>query len=204
MRCCIGSDSQAGDGSTAIPSLAVYMSYFAFLFLLPRWWRQAECTRERRMSLWWVAVCVFWAWLLHFFWWFPQPTGMMAAGVIATATQLASPWMPPSRRRALTEQMERGASRCIRRCIAMFGLGGIELVLLVIVIAVVAGVSGKRPAMALRHCRPGDCRAGTVGDCLCSRGACDGSCRIPPRCSHVVAAERRDVGELAGRCVSCE
>ena len=33
--------------------------------------------------------------------------------------------------------------------IAMFGLGVIELVLLVIVIAVVAGVSGKRPAMAL-------------------------------------------------------
>ena len=52
------------------------------------------------------SVCVFWAWVLHLFWWFPQPTGMMAAGVIATATQLASPWMPPSRRRALSEMSE--------------------------------------------------------------------------------------------------
>jgi hypothetical protein len=46
------------------------------------------------------------AWVLHFFWWFPQPTGMMAAGVIALSTQLASPWMPPSRRRALSEQID--------------------------------------------------------------------------------------------------
>jgi hypothetical protein len=88
------------------PSLAVYVSYFAFLFLLPRWWRQAELTRGARISLWWLIVSIFWAWVLHLFWWFPQPTGMMAAGVIATATQLSSPWMPPSRRRALTEQME--------------------------------------------------------------------------------------------------
>jgi hypothetical protein len=88
------------------PSLAVYVAYFGFLFLLPRWWRQAESTRTARISLWWVLVSVFWAWVLHLFWWFPQPTGMMAAGVIATATQLSSPWMPPSRRRQLSEMTE--------------------------------------------------------------------------------------------------
>jgi Protein kinase domain len=86
--------------------LSVYMSYFAFLFLVPRWWRQAEYTREKRISVWWIAVCVVWAWVTHLLWWFPQPTGMMAAAVIGTATQLASPWMPPSRRRALSEQMD--------------------------------------------------------------------------------------------------
>jgi hypothetical protein len=91
------------------PSLPVYIAYFAFLFLLPRWWRQTEFTRDRRMSLWWITVCVGWAWLLHIFWWFPQPTGMLAAGVIAMATQLASPWMPPSRRRALSVEVEGGA-----------------------------------------------------------------------------------------------
>jgi predicted lipid-binding transport protein (Tim44 family) len=85
------------------PDAIVFMTYFAFLFLVPKWWRQGEATRESRLSLWWVIVCVFWAWLLHFFWWFPQPTGMMVAGVIAIATQLASPWMPPSRRRALSD-----------------------------------------------------------------------------------------------------
>ena len=92
--------------SGANPSLAVYVTYFAFLFLLVRWWRQAEYTRSARLSLWNIAVCVFWAWLLQFFWWFPQPAGMMAAGVIAFATQMSSPWLPPSRRRALTEEVE--------------------------------------------------------------------------------------------------
>lgn len=88
------------------PPLAVYVAYFAFLFLLLRWWRQAEYTRSARLSLWTVMVCVFWAWLLHVFWWFPQPTGMLAAGVIAVSTQLASPWMPPSRRRSMQLEME--------------------------------------------------------------------------------------------------
>jgi hypothetical protein len=96
--------SRPGEGFA--PTLAMYMSFFAFLFLVPRWWRQAEFTREKRISIWWIAVCVFWAWVVHLLWWFPQPTGMMVAGVIATATQLASPWMPPSRRRALSAQMD--------------------------------------------------------------------------------------------------
>jgi hypothetical protein len=99
-------------GGTA-PTLAMYMSFFAFLFLVPRWWRQAEYTREKRISLWWIGVCVFWAWVVHLFWWFPQPTGMMVAGVIAAATQLASPWMPPSRRRAISEQMERDLDQAV-------------------------------------------------------------------------------------------
>jgi hypothetical protein len=92
----------------ANPPPAAYLAYFAFLFLLPRWWRQTEFTRSGRLSLWWVFVAVGWAWLLHIFWWFPQPIGIMAAGVIAVATQLASPWMPPSRRRALAAEIEGG------------------------------------------------------------------------------------------------
>lgn len=90
----------------ASPTLVVYVTYFAFLFLLLRWWRQAEFTRSSRLSLWSVAACVFSAWLLQLFWWFPQPIGMMVAGVIAVSTQLASPWLPPSRRRALAAQGE--------------------------------------------------------------------------------------------------
>src|SRR5204863_6009824 len=35
----------------ANPAIAVYIAYFAFLFVLPRWWRQAEYTRGDRMSL---------------------------------------------------------------------------------------------------------------------------------------------------------
>ncbi len=92
--------------SNVNPSPAVYVAYFGLLFLLLRWWRQAEYTRGARLSVWTVLVCLFWAWLLHLFWWFPQPTGMMVAGVIAVSTQLASPWMPPSRRRTIQVEME--------------------------------------------------------------------------------------------------
>jgi hypothetical protein len=94
----------------ANPPPAVYLAYFAFLFLLPRWWRQTDCTRTTRLSLWWLFVSMGWAWLLHVFWWFPQPIGIMAAGVIAVSTQLASPWMPPSRRRALAAEIEGGVA----------------------------------------------------------------------------------------------
>ena len=85
-----------------------FIAYFAFLFLLPRWWRQTEFTRSGRVSLWWIIASVGFAWLLHFLWWFPQPQGMMAAGIIALATQLSSPWMPPSRRRAVAAELEGG------------------------------------------------------------------------------------------------
>jgi hypothetical protein len=90
------------------PSFAAYVTFFAFLFLIVRWWRRAEFTRSARLSLWAVAGCVFAAWLVHLFWWFPQPAGMIVAGTMALAIQMASPWMPPSRRRALAEEIEQG------------------------------------------------------------------------------------------------
>jgi serine/threonine protein kinase len=92
------------------PPAAVYIAYFAFIFLIPRWWRQAEFTRSTRMSIWRVAGCVFFAWLVHLFWWFPQPLGMAAAGVISLSTQLASPWMTPSQRRAISEMPEQAVT----------------------------------------------------------------------------------------------
>ena len=36
------------NSSSANPPIAVYVAYFAFLFLVPRWWRQAEFTRGAR------------------------------------------------------------------------------------------------------------------------------------------------------------
>jgi eukaryotic-like serine/threonine-protein kinase len=92
--------SRPADGVN--PSLPAYATYFAFLFMILRWWRQAEFTRESRLSLWRIVTSVFCAWLVSMFWLFPQPAGMMVAGVIAFTTQLASPWLPPSQRRALS------------------------------------------------------------------------------------------------------
>lgn len=81
-----------------VTDMGMSIAYFASLLVALRWWRQAEWTRERRLSLWSIALCVGFAWLLHIVWWYPQPTGMAVAGIVAAATQLASPWLPPSRR----------------------------------------------------------------------------------------------------------
>jgi hypothetical protein len=95
---------QYESGQYSQPRLRDFVGYFALVYVLLRWWRQAEYTRHRRLSLWAVAVCLFWAYCLHLIWWFPQPTGILLAGVISIATQLASPWIPPSRRHQLTEE----------------------------------------------------------------------------------------------------
>jgi hypothetical protein len=93
-------ESQWRSGPVA-PALAASVGYFALLFVLLRWWRMAEYTRRVRVSVWTIAWIPCAAWLLHLGWWFPQPTGMAVAAIIATSVQLASPWMPPSRRREL-------------------------------------------------------------------------------------------------------
>lgn len=81
-----------------VTDMGMSIAYFASLLVALRWWKQAEWTRERRLSLWNIALCVGFAWLLHMVWWYPQPTGMLVAGIVAASTQLASPWLPPSRR----------------------------------------------------------------------------------------------------------
>ncbi|MEM8864970.1 MAG: serine/threonine-protein kinase, partial [Planctomycetota bacterium] len=84
--------------------VAPSVAYFAALFVLLRWWRQSEFMRERRFGFWRIIGCVFAAWLLHLVTWYPQPTGMAVAAIVASATQLASPWLPPSKREALARQ----------------------------------------------------------------------------------------------------
>jgi len=78
---------------------ASFVGYFGFLFVILRWWVQSGWLRHTRLSLWSVGCCVFWAYLLHFGWFFPQPAGMMITAVIAVSVQLASPWLPYSQRK---------------------------------------------------------------------------------------------------------
>jgi hypothetical protein len=80
------------------PEVMGYLAYFGFLFMVQRWWKQADPIRSSRLSLWSLAVCVFWAWALTLFWYFPQPWGMMMAGTISLAVQLSSPWIDPQLR----------------------------------------------------------------------------------------------------------
>ena len=85
------------DGS---PSLVGHMGYFAFLFLVVRWWKQSDPLRSSRLRLWPTIVAIFWAWLLYFFWPFPQPWGTMVAASMSVAVQVAARWERGTRRLA--------------------------------------------------------------------------------------------------------
>jgi len=80
------------------PTLIHYLAHFGFLFLIMRWWKLADPARYARVGLWATASCVFGAWLLNYFWWFPQPWGIMLTAVIALSTQVAATWLPYEQR----------------------------------------------------------------------------------------------------------
>jgi serine/threonine protein kinase len=75
--------------------LAGFLVYFGGLLVALRWWRQADPLRSSRISVWAVAVAGIWAWVLHLFWTFPQPLGLLLAVVIALSVQLSAPWINP-------------------------------------------------------------------------------------------------------------
>jgi serine/threonine protein kinase len=81
------------------PLTLAYMACFGTLFLLMRWWRQADPSRRVRLSLWTLAVTVFVAWVIAQAWQFPQPWLPMVAGAMSAAVQLASPWHRAEKRR---------------------------------------------------------------------------------------------------------
>jgi hypothetical protein len=83
--------------------LAMFATFFAFLFVLVRWWRQSEWTRPTRVSLWNMAWCGAVAGVVSLFWWFPQPLGVICAAVISFTVQLSSPWLAPRRRKQLAQ-----------------------------------------------------------------------------------------------------
>jgi hypothetical protein len=76
------------DGS---PRAVAYLACFATLFLVLRWWRQADPLRPARLSLWSIAVCTLIAGVVAAAWHFPQPWLVMVAAVMSVAIQLASP-----------------------------------------------------------------------------------------------------------------
>ncbi len=89
--------SLVGSDTIQIPQ-AASIAYFGLLFVVLRWWRSAEYVRRKRVGFWSVAMAMFFAWLLHIVTWYPQPLGLLVAGGIAFATQVASPWLPSRQR----------------------------------------------------------------------------------------------------------
>ncbi len=82
----------APDGT---PLASAMMAHFALLFAALRWWKPVDPLRRTRLSLWSVAVAVVAEWAVHQLLPIPQPSGMLMAGGIAIAVQMASPWINP-------------------------------------------------------------------------------------------------------------
>jgi hypothetical protein len=85
-------------GLDGAPMIYAFLTYFGFVFLVPRWWRQANPLRHARLSVWSTAVVVFWAGIANMIWPFPQPWGFMLAATISIAVQMASVWIPRASR----------------------------------------------------------------------------------------------------------
>ncbi len=73
------------------PLLVAYAACFGTLFLLVRWWLQADPSRRRRLRLRGLAISIFVAALVGWIWQFPQPWLPVIAGTMSLAVQLGSP-----------------------------------------------------------------------------------------------------------------
>ncbi len=90
----------AADGR---PLLMAYLAVFGTLFVVIRWWRQADPLRPARLRFWPVIWCVVVAGLVAGLWRFPQAWLPMVAAVMAISIQLSSPWMTRHQRRRKLE-----------------------------------------------------------------------------------------------------
>jgi eukaryotic-like serine/threonine-protein kinase len=81
------------------PLMLAYVACFGTLFLLMRWWLQADPLRSTRLSLLTLLLSVCVAGLIALAWQFPQPWLPMAAATISVSVQLASPWRYPRKRK---------------------------------------------------------------------------------------------------------
>ncbi len=80
------------------PLWMAYLACFGTVFLLVRWWRQADPLRKTRLSLWSMIASMLAAWIAAYAWQFPQPWSIMPACILSVSVQLASPWIAPRER----------------------------------------------------------------------------------------------------------
>ncbi len=89
--------------ATGSPRLLAYMGYFGVLFLLLRWWLNADPLRSSRFGIFSTIVTVLIAMLLHAA--LPIPRGFMVAATIAVAVQLSAPWVSNRQRKQLKQEI---------------------------------------------------------------------------------------------------
>ncbi len=87
---------------TGQPTVYGYLAFFAFLFLVPRWWKLSDPLRRTSFALWPVALCGVWGLVLAWGCCFPQPLGVMWGAITAMAVQLSAPWLSSAERERKT------------------------------------------------------------------------------------------------------
>jgi hypothetical protein len=78
-------------GDHGTPLTLAYVACFGTLFLVLRWWRQADPLRPSRFSLWFLVVSAFFAAIVAAAWSFPEPWLVMVAATMSAALQLSTP-----------------------------------------------------------------------------------------------------------------
>ncbi len=85
------------------PTLAGYVAFFAGLFVLRHWWRDADSLRSRRVAVWSVLLTTLVGMLLSLVMTFPMMWGVMWAAAISCVVHLSAVWVSPEERRRMTE-----------------------------------------------------------------------------------------------------
>jgi hypothetical protein len=88
------------------PSLLGSVVFFSGLFLILRWWKQADPIRRTRLSIWSVGLCLIWATLVGQFFHFPLPWSCIIAVMISIATQFSAPWLSAAQRKQIDATAE--------------------------------------------------------------------------------------------------
>ena len=90
--------SQDAFSPGGVPKLLAQIAFFSGLFIVLRWWKNADPIRRTRFNLLGIGMCLIWAVIIGQLFFFPQPWAMVIAVVIAASTQIASPWLHPEKR----------------------------------------------------------------------------------------------------------
>jgi len=80
------------------PLLPAFLAMFGSLFLVLRWWRQADALRNTRLSIGATVICVIWALILDGILGFPHLNIVLYTAVVSLCIQLSAWWMTPEHR----------------------------------------------------------------------------------------------------------
>jgi len=99
----IGPHELVEAGTKGQPSSAGYMVFFAGLLALPRWWRQADSFRRKRLGIGSLIVSSLVALAITQLFPFPTVWGTVWAAALSMTVQLSATWLSPTERVALME-----------------------------------------------------------------------------------------------------